>query len=266
MRMILCPLASGSSGNAVFVSMGETRLLVDAGISAMRVRAALASIGVPAESLSAILVTHEHIDHVKGLSVLARRSGVPVYANAGTWQGILARDGGVPEALRRVFVTGEDFFVDGVNVLPFAIPHDAADPVGYAFTRGAGRLGVATDLGHLSEDWLRCLYGCQGVVLEANHDPDLLENGPYPQHLKRRIRSRKGHLPNGDSAKALAALSACGTQAVFLAHLSRENNLPEIAFAAAAEQLRRAGRTVGEDFWLGVARADGVSDLLALDV
>ena len=266
MQMILCPLFSGSGGNATFVSMGDTRLLIDAGVSAARLKGALSLLGVDPGSLSGILMTHEHLDHMKGLAVFAKKAGIPVYANAGTWQGILARDKSVPGELRRVITTGEDFFVGGVNVLPFAIPHDAADPVGYVFSRGGGKLGTATDIGFLSDSWLSCLLGCQALVLESNHDVDMLREGSYPPHLKRRILSRRGHLCNEDSAKALAALASRGTQAAFLGHLSQENNRPEKAFACAERALSEAGVRPGDGFFLGVAAPEGPPEVLELRI
>ena len=266
MQMILCPLFSGSGGNATFISLGNTRILVDAGVSASRLVKALSILGVDPESLSGILVTHEHIDHVKGLKVFSKRAGVPVYANPGTWQGILARDDGVPHELRRVITTGEDFFIGGVNVCPFAIPHDAADPVGYVFSRGEGKLGIVTDTGYLSDSWLSYVTGCQALILEFNHDVQMLREGGYPEHLKRRILSRKGHLCNEDGAKALAMLAKQGTQAAFLGHLSQENNRPEKAFACAKEALAEVGIRVGEEFYLSVATQEGPPEVLALRV
>ena len=266
MQMILCPIASGSAGNATYVSMGETRLLVDAGISAMRLNKSLASIGVESGSLSGILITHEHVDHIRGLPVFCKKYHVPIYANPGTWAGILARDDSIPEELRRIFTTDEDFFIGGINVTPFAIPHDAADPVGYSFASGNGRLAVATDLGYIRDEWVNHLSGCQALVLEANHDVDLVKNGPYPAHLKNRILSRKGHLCNEDCGSVLVRLANEGTQAAFLGHLSEENNLPELAASTVSRILTESGIDVGRSFWLGVARRSTVSDMLRLEV
>lgn len=266
MRMILYPLASGSTGNAVYVSLGGVRILVDAGVSAAKIKKKLAGIGVDAAGLDAVFITHEHADHIRGLSVLSRRCGAAIYANGGTWQGILAKNGDIPEEKRRVFTTGEDFFIGPVCVRPFAIPHDAADPVGYTFTCGQGRLGVATDLGHIADGWLSELSGCQGLVLEANHDVEMVRGGPYPAYLKHRILSRKGHLCNEDCGRALSHLALTGTQGAYLAHLSQENNLPELALSAVSRALESAGCIPGEDIWLGLAGPDGAQELLAMDV
>ena len=160
MQLNLCPLFSGSSGNSVYMACGGVKLLVDAGMSAARVEANLREIGVDIRNIDAILVTHEHIDHVRGLGVLCRRYGMPVYANEGTWQGILQRETGIPQKCMRTFYTGEDFYIGALNVHPFPIPHDAADPVGFAFDCQGLRCGVATDIGHISETWMRAVSGC----------------------------------------------------------------------------------------------------------
>ena len=264
MQLTLCPLFSGSSGNSVYLSCGGVRLLVDAGVSASRVQANLNEIGVDIREIDAILVTHEHVDHVRGLGVIARKFGLPIYANEGTWQGILQREKGIPPQCMRTFVTGEDFYIGPVNVMPFAIPHDANEPVGYAFSCKGLRCGVATDIGHIEDGWMNAISGCQALVLEANHDIDMVNMGPYPMRLKRRILGRKGHLNNVDSAKALCELAARGTKAVFLSHLSKDNNLPELAYNTVCEALCRAGFAVGTDINVCVSRRDRVSDMLVL--
>ncbi len=266
MRMILCPLASGSSGNAALVEMDGVRLLVDAGVSATRILKSLAALGVDPASLSGVLVTHEHQDHVRGLPVLLKKTGLMVYCNEGTWEGILARCPELPQARHCAFLTGEDFYIGGVDVLPFAIPHDANDPVGFAFASGRGKIGIATDLGHLSDRWLAPLSGSQAVILEANHDEQMVLDGPYPQHLKRRILSRKGHLSNRDAGEALARLVPTGTQAAFLSHLSEENNRPALCQETVAGALLDRGIRPGRDVYLSVARRDAPSDLLRMDL
>ena len=246
----------------MYISLGGVRLLVDAGVSATRIEASLREIGVSLSEIDAVLVTHEHVDHVRGLAVLCRRYGVPVYANEGTWQAILQKDADIPRRCMRTFYTGEDFYIGSLGVHPFAIPHDAQEPVGYAFSCGELRCAVATDIGHLSDSWMDRVSGCQALVLEANHDVEMVERGPYPQRLKRRILSRHGHLCNADCATALLTLAKNGTRAVFLSHLSADNNLPEVAYNTVCEALTGAGYAVGEDVRVMVARRDRVSDLL----
>lgn len=264
MQLALCPLFSGSSGNSVYLSLGGARLLVDAGVSAARVEAGLRELGADAAELDAILVTHEHVDHVRGLSVLCRRYDLPVYANEGTWSALLQRERDFPRRLMRVFYTGEDFTLGRVSVRPFSIPHDAAEPVGYAFSCGALSCAVATDLGHIDEGWLSAVSGCQALVLESNHDVEMVHRGPYPQRLKARILGKNGHLCNEDCAKAMVTLAQRGTRAVFLSHLSADNNLPELAYNTVCEALSGAGYAVEKDVRVMVSRRDRVSDLLLL--
>ena len=265
MRMTLCPLFSGSSGNSIFLSCGGVRLLVDAGVSAARVEANLAEIGVNIAQIDAILVTHEHIDHVRALGVLCRKHGLPVYANEGTWNGILQRESGIPQRCRRVFYTGEDFYIGAMSVHPFPIPHDALEPVGYTLSCQGLSCGIATDIGHIEEGWMRAVSGCQTLVIEANHDVEMVERGPYPLRLKKRILSRHGHLSNVDCAKALVKLAGAGTRAAFLAHLSADNNLPELAYNTVCGALTEAGYDVSGAISVSVARRDRVSDMAVLE-
>ncbi len=262
--MTVCPLFSGSSGNSVYISCGGVRILVDAGVTASRVEGALREIGSGPEMIDAILVTHEHVDHVRGIGVLCRKYGIPVYANEGTWNGILQKESGIPARCMRTFFTGEDFYIGGINVRPFAIPHDAMEPVGFSLEHQGLRCGVATDIGHINDTWMDAVSGCQALVLEANHDIGMVERGPYPMRLKRRILGKNGHLNNEDCAKALLTLVQRGTQAVFLSHLSQDNNLPELAYDTVCGALAKAGCDVGGEIRVSVSRRDRVSDMLVL--
>ena len=264
MKLTLCPLFSGSSGNSIYIACGNTRLLVDCGMSAARIEANLREIGVDIRDIDAMLITHEHIDHVRGLGVLCRKYGIAVYANEGTWDGILLRDSSIPLRCVRTFYTGEDFYIGGVNVHPFAIPHDAKEPVSFAFECQGLRCGVATDLGHIHDTWMNAITGCQALVLESNHDVEMVNRGPYPSHLKRRILGRNGHLNNEDCAKALLELVKNGTRCVFLSHLSADNNLPELAYNTVCRRLTDAGWDVGGEIRVSVSRRDRVSDMLVL--
>ena len=265
MRLTLCPLFSGSSGNSIYVAFGGIRLLVDVGMTASRIEAELREIGVDIREIDALLITHEHIDHIRGIGVLCRKYGLPVYANEGTWNGIMAKDSRIPARCVRTFYTGEDFYIGDVNIHPFSIPHDALEPVGYAFSCKGLKCAVATDIGHIRAQWLEAVAGSQAVVLEANHDIDMVQMGPYPQRLKQRILGRNGHLNNEDSAKALLELVKTGTCAVFLAHLSADNNLPELAYNTVCGALNAAGYDADDEVCVHVARRDRVSDLLILD-
>lgn len=233
-------LASGSSGNAILVSSGDTHLLVDAGISARRVAEGVSRAGIDPDHLEAVIVTHEHSDHVSGLGPVARRFGVPVYATRGTYDGVEGRVGHVSEW---VFIEpGRDFTVGGLSVHPFVTSHDCADPVGFSISDGLTSVAIATDLGVVSRVVRRQLAVADCVVLEFNHDERMLANGPYPWSLKKRIMSNVGHLSNDAAAAEVAALRDAPVSSLVLAHLSDENNVPELALAAAGEALALAGR------------------------
>lgn len=264
MQLVLCPLFSGSSGNCVYLSLGGARLLVDMGVTCARAEGNLHELGVALSDIDAVLITHDHVDHVRGLAVLCRRYALPVYANEGTWNAILAHEANFPRKCMRTFYTGEDFCIGSVNVHPFPIPHDAAEPVGFVFSFEGLRCAVATDIGHIDERWLGAVEGAQALVLEANHDVEMVKRGPYPQRLKQRILGRNGHLCNEDCAAALVRLAQKGAQAVFLSHLSADNNLPELAYKAVSDALTNAGYEVGGDIRVMVSRRDRLSDLLIL--
>ncbi len=210
-------------------------------------------------------MTHEHVDHVKGIYVFTRKYGVPIYANTGTWHGILKRDPDIPMEYRYAFETGMDFYLGNVNIMPFAIPHDANDPVGYVLRCSGLSAAVATDIGHINDEWVRAVSGSQAVLIEANHNVEMVLAGPYPYHLKQRILSRRGHLCNEDCARVLMQLYANGTQAAYLGHLSGENNTPEVAYDTVSGMLIEAGIRPGEDLALNVARRDQISDMVVLE-
>lgn len=241
MSFSFCPLFSGSGGNCLYVGAGDTRLLVDAGMTGRAIETQLCSIGVAPASLSGILITHEHSDHIKGVGVLSRKYDLPVYANEKTWMAMQDKIGGVSLRNQRQFYTGEDFYIGAMGINPFSIPHDAAEPVGYAFYHGTLKAATATDIGHVNDTWVDAVSGAQVMMLESNHDVEMLMDGHYPQYLKRRIRGRHGHLSNTDSAKALLRLVEGGLRHVILGHLSEENNSPELAFQAAYTTLCDAG-------------------------
>jgi phosphoribosyl 1,2-cyclic phosphodiesterase len=259
MGMMLCPLFSGSSGNAVYVGTGRTGLLVDAGLSGRVIEQALSAQGINPASLNGILITHEHIDHIKGVGVLSRRHDIPVYANEKTWQAMQDKIGPVPLRNQRVFDSGGDFFIRDIDVVPFPLAHDASDPVGFCFYSRGKKAGVATDLGHVSQAVLDAVTGCDILLLEANHDPDMLMHGRYSYELKRRIRSRRGHLSNEDAARALIKLHARGLRRAFLGHMSAENNMVELLEQTVRSVLAEEGIRVGRDIEIAVAHRDRAS-------
>lgn len=254
MEMIFCPLFSGSSGNALYVATERTRLLVDAGLPGKVVTDALVGIGVNPASLSAILITHEHSDHIKGAGVLSRKFDLPIYATPGTWLAMEQSIGPVSPRNRREFYPDTDFFVDEIGVVPFGIPHDAAEPVGYRLSYGRFSVATATDMGIMRKNVLEQLAGVDLLLLESNHDPDMLKRNPrYSQALKKRILGNKGHLSNEACAQAVLSLAETGVRHVVLGHLSAENNLPELAFNTVCGMLKEAGLVCGRDVTVDMA-------------
>lgn len=254
--MRLVPLFSGSSGNSYFIESENCRLLVDAGVTAKRITDALARLDVSPDTLSGILVTHEHIDHIRGIDVLCRKYGIPVYANAGTWNAMQERIGEQRLANMRVIETDRGFYIKDMEIYPFSTPHDAAESVGYRVRGGdGGVVSVATDMGHMREEVLAVLEKSDILVLESNHDVDMLKAGPYPYPLKRRILSDTGHLSNVAAGHAIARLYVSGVRNVILAHLSKDNNMPSLALETVNCELDAEG-VPAEGIRLTVAMRD----------
>jgi phosphoribosyl 1,2-cyclic phosphodiesterase len=231
-------LGSGSSGNALLVESGRTRVLLDCGFSVRETEARLSRIGIEAASLTALVVTHEHEDHASGVFALARRHGVPVLASYGTLSALRESDLEVDNGVEVRLVCGEEWAVVGdLEILPYTVPHDAREPVQYLFSDGARRLGVLTDTGHSTAHIHAVLSGCDALVLETNHDRAMLMAGDYPHSLKARIAGRLGHMDNETSAALLGAIDRSRLKHVVAAHLSEKNNTPELARAALAAAL-----------------------------
>lgn len=223
--MDIITLASGSSGNCILISHGATHLLVDCGISCLRIKKALAALGLSVADLTGILITHEHSDHICGLETLFKQFHLPVYCTAGTGRQLAYRVAFLDEVLRPV-TPWEPLTLGEVTVNAFSTSHDAADSVGYTFCADGRRAAVVTDLGVVTPVVEQALQGAHLLVAEANHDPDMVRSGPYPYHLKQRILGPRGHLSNADCA---ALCKRVGAEKVILAHLSAENNRPSLA-------------------------------------
>ena len=226
-HLTVCMLASGSKGNAILVADDHTMVLFDAGLSGIEIERRCKSKGFNPDRLDAIVVSHEHADHIQGVGVLARRFDLPVYLSKMTGQTANAMLGKIDDI--RYFVCGHPFTVNTWTISPFSIPHDAEDPAGFTILNNGMKIGIATDLGVATAMVKERLKACQLLILEANHDPEMLINGPYPWPLKQRIRSRTGHLSNEDSRELVTALKHEGLQHVVLAHLSETNNTPQKA-------------------------------------
>jgi phosphoribosyl 1,2-cyclic phosphodiesterase len=220
-------LGSGSRGNSVFIESGQTSILIDNGFSGKEVMTRLQSIGKDINALDAIIVTHEHNDHINGVGILSRRYKLPVFANDGTFRGGEWRLGKLFKACE--FETGEKRVFQDLEIRSFRISHDSADPVGYIVDDGRTRLGYCTDTGRVSLLMKQRLQGCNGLILEFNHDLKMLAQGPYPLAVQQRVRSSQGHLANEDAAAFLKELLHDGLDHIVLAHLSETNNLPDLA-------------------------------------
>jgi phosphoribosyl 1,2-cyclic phosphodiesterase len=235
-NLAICMLASGSKGNATYISNGDTSILIDAGLSGVELQRRLVSRDLVPEQLDAIIVTHEHSDHTQGVGVLSRRYKLPVYINQKTHQAS-PRLGSLHET--KSFECGKTFHISNLTIHPFSISHDAEDPVGFTIGQNGTTIAIATDLGIATSMVKEHLKRCALLILEANHDPQMLETGPYPWPLKQRIKSRTGHLSNTSSKILLEELQHENLQHVILAHLSEINNNPQLAFDEVAKALTR---------------------------
>lgn len=245
MNLAICSLASGSSGNCYVVRGGDTFVLVDAGISGKQIRERLAAIGLAPSRLSAVLVTHSHSDHIKGLAGVLKTTDADIHANKRTAQDFSAE---IPGDRLQLFATGATFAIGELEVSSFPVSHDTADPVGFSFRRGGSQVSIVTDTGVVTPEVEDQIRGADILVLESNHDENILRMGRYPWFLKQRILSEKGHLSNEAAAKALAAAleedAALGSErsrTVLLAHLSQENNFPEMAMTTVSNILEERG-------------------------
>ena len=237
---IVHTLASGSSGNALVILSGGTRILLDAGVSCRRITASLAALGLGPGDLDAILVTHTHTDHISGLRTLLKRTDAPVWATARTGRDLLYRLSELEDRLCPAEL-GVSFEIGGCAVTPVAASHDAPGACGYRLDTSDGSVGILTDTGYVTDQAAELLPGVDLAVLEANHDVETLCSGPYPYYLKQRILGPEGHLSNGDAAAFAAILAERGAAEIVLAHLSRENNTPAMALTAVETALAGAG-------------------------
>lgn len=238
--MRVCVLASGSSGNCTLVSSLGTTLLIDAGLSGRETVRRLESVGIALSSVSAVCLTHEHDDHCTALSVLSRKAGIPLYANSGTVEAV--EKGDKAKGLKwNIFSTGSPFTIGGLTLEPFSVPHDAYDPVGFVVRDGTVRLGIATDIGMSTSLIRERLRGCHVLVIESNHDEELLRDADRPWVLKQRILGRQGHLSNKQAGELVAQVAGSDLRSVFLAHLSAQCNRGDLAVRTVSGILAAAG-------------------------
>lgn len=233
----ICMLASGSRGNSIYISHRKTAILIDAGLSGVEIERRMASRRISARDIDAIIVSHEHADHIQGVGVLARKHRIPVYISDQTQITAADRLGNIPSMA--AFSCGAAFGIKDLLIRPFSISHDAADPAGFIIGCNGRQIGIATDLGMPTAMVRQHLKNCCGLILEANHDPQMLEHGPYPWPLKQRVKSRTGHLSNESARDLLMDVLHDGLAHVILAHLSETNNTPELALHTVSGQLDR---------------------------
>lgn len=241
-KLFVCMLASGSKGNAIYVSDNSTSILVDSGLSGVEIERRLKSRGLNPADLDAVLVTHEHADHIHGVGIISRRFSLPVYISRKTVMGIPPRTGLIRDVVH--FECGTAFKLKTLKIHPFSVSHDAADPAGFTITQNGAKIGIATDLGIATSMATEHLRDCSLLILEANHDSDMLVNGPYPWPIKQRIKSRTGHLSNEDSKKLIMKVKHPRLKHIILAHLSEINNTPEIALRVVGEAINLSGTKI----------------------
>ena len=261
----LCSIASGSSGNCICVGSDNTHLLVDAGISGKRMEQGLNQMELKTSEMQGILITHEHIDHIAGLGVLARRYGIPMYGTKKTIEAVLHTKsvGKIDERLFEVIYPNETFTIGDLTVKPISISHDAADPVVYKISDGEKQVAVVTDLGTYDKSLVSELQGLDALLLEANHDINMLQAGGYPYPLKRRILGDRGHLSNERSGQLLGELLHDGFQSVILGHLSKENNYERLAYEAVRLEVTLGDNPYkAEDFPMVIAKPDSNSQVI----
>jgi phosphoribosyl 1,2-cyclic phosphodiesterase len=236
-NLSVCVLASGSKGNAIFISSGDTSLLIDAGLSGIEIERRLKSRGLDPKDLDGILVSHEHHDHIHGVGILSRRFKLPVYINSKTRKAAVSQLGSLHDFKK--FECGSMFTINNLSIHPFSISHDATDPCGFTVNQDGTKIGIATDLGVATAMVKEHLKGCTLLILEANHDEKMLIDGPYPWPVKQRIKSKTGHLSNAASKTLLNELQHDGLKNVMLAHLSETNNTPQKAVNEVGQALTR---------------------------
>lgn len=250
-------LVSGSSGNASLISYNNTNLLADCGMSGKRLEEFLSMLGLSGSDIDAVLLTHEHTDHITGAGIISRRYDLPIFATEGTH--IHSNLGKIAEKNIKIIRPEEIFQIGNIGIRPFSILHDAVEPVGYNFFLGSKMVSIATDCGKMTDEIYKFISGSEEIILESNHDSELLMCGSYPFELKRRISGSLGHLSNTEAAQTAVRLLKDGTKKILLGHLSLENNTPDIAYQTTKNALAESGAAIGRDIMLSVASRDFIT-------
>lgn len=263
--MKICSLSSGSSGNSVYVETEKSKILVDVGFSGRQIEFLLNKIGRKTRDIDMIFVTHEHIDHVKGVGVISRKYDIPIYATEGTWIGMRNKIGLIRPRNIHLLRANKPENIRDFDLLPFAIYHDARDPIGFIIMQKDQKITIMTDTGCINDRIISTIKNSNVYYIEANHDIDMLANGPYTEKLKKRIASKFGHLSNIDSARVLSEILKGERERILLAHLSKENNLPEVALFTVENMLLEDGLDTSRDIGLEVAPRFEPSSFINLD-
>ena len=254
MNLQISVLASGSSGNSIYITDGSTSILIDAGLSGKELSRRMNKVGISADQIDAVLITHEHRDHISGAGVISRRYNLPVYANQLTWESGKELIGPVSEENCCIF--DQEFMIENIGITPFSISHDAADPVGYILHCNNRSIGIATDMGYFTPEIKAKLKGLDFMIVEANHDLDMLMTGSYPWNLKNRIKGKEGHLSNDDAAALIPELITDNFPRILLGHLSKDNNNPDLAYITVKNNLDEYDLKEGEDYKLDFTYRD----------
>ena len=232
-----CSLYSGSSGNSLFVQTNNTKILIDCGESAKKIVSALSEINIDITEINAILITHEHIDHVKSLGTLSKKYNIPIYTNIETLNAMPEQKNKIPEENINLFNVSKTFYIGDLKILPFSIPHDAANPCGFNIYYRNKKISIATDIGHITPEIISHLEKSNFLLLESNYDYNVLKCSSYPYYLKERISGPYGHLSNSTAGQTISHLINTGLKTVMLGHLSKENNFPELAYKTVMEEI-----------------------------
>lgn len=265
MDLSISPLFSGSKGNSIYIAGGKTGILIDAGYSCAKIGEELKKADGELSKIKGILITHEHSDHIAGAGAISRKFDVPIYANSLTWSAMEKRLGKIAQKNIRV-IDEAVFYIDDLCIEPYATSHDAACPFGYAVSCGIKKIAVMTDLGKVTNKVLKAAAGASIVLLESNHDIEMLKSGPYPYSLKERILSSRGHLSNDAAAKTALKLAKANVKGILLGHLSETNNFYELAITTVNAYLKENGIYPGKHIGIGLAKREGLTGVYKVPV
>lgn len=257
-----CSIGSGSSGNCHYIGYENTNILIDAGLTGKKIEDSLKNINI--NNLNGIFITHEHSDHIKGVGILSRKYNIPIFANLKTWQAMKDKIGEIDKRNIMVFENDKTYSLGKIIIRPFSIPHDSSDAVGYSFYANNEKISIATDIGMITDNIRKNLYKSKLVIIESNYDKNMLMMGPYPYNLKKRVSSEFGHLSNEDCGNFCVELVNNGTKNILLAHLSKENNFPELAYETTKSILFENDIKIDKNINLEVLPREQISEIYKL--